>query len=262
MPRAIWSGSISFGLVNIPVKLYSAVRDMGVRFHMLHKGDGTRVKQQLYCPTDDKTIPRSETEKGYEVSPGQYVVVTSEELEALEPKASRMIEMQDFVDMSEIDPIYFEHPYYLVPDEQAKNAYDLLARAMKDSGRVGIGRFVMRGKGYLAAIRPLDGMIVLETMRYADEVVASSEVKETHEPDEPAERELKMAGQLIDALASGFEPEKYRDEYVDAVRELIDAKAEGKEYVMPPAEAPQGEVVDLMAALEKSLQKARKQKAQ
>lgn len=260
MPRAIWSGAISFGLVNIPVKLYSAVKDKEIHFHMLHKADGTRVKQQLFCPTDDKTIQRSEVEKGYEVSPGHYVIVTADELEALEPKETRMIEMQDFVDMSEIDPIYFEHPYYLVPNEEAKKAYSLLVKAMKDSKRIGIGKFVMRNKEYLAAIRPYEDMIILETMHFAEEIVQSSEVGGIEEQHKPAERELKMAGQLIDTLAADFEPDKYKDEYRDAVHDLIEAKAKGEEYVMPPPPVPEAQVVDLMAALEKSLAKAREQK--
>ena len=260
MPKAIWSGAISFGLVNIPVKLFSAVQDKDIHFHMLHKADGTRVRQQLYCPTDDKTIPRSEVEKGYEVSPGQYVVVTSEELEGLVPKASRMIEMQDFVEMSEIDPIYFQHPYYLVPDEDAKKAYSLLARSMKESKRIGIGKFVMRGKEYLAAIRPYKDMIVLETMHFAEDIVESSEVGGAEDGHKPAERELKMAGQLIDMLASDFEPGKYKDEYREAIHDLVETKAQGKEYVMPAAPVPEAQVVDIMAALEKSLAKAREKK--
>ena len=260
MPRAIWSGSISFGLVNIPVKLYSAVRDREVHFHMLHEEDGQRVKQQLVCPAEDKVVSRSDVVKGYEVSADQYVVVTDDELEALEPKATRMIEMLDFVKISEIDPVFFQHPYYLVPDEQSGKAYGLLLTAMRDSERIGVGKLVMRGKEYLVAIRPYDTMIVLETMHFAEEVVSASEIEEMPEQPEATERELKLAGQIIDALADSFDPARYHDDYRDAVRALIDSKVEGREYVMPPPVEEEGKVIDLMAALEKSLARAREQK--
>jgi len=260
MPRAIWSGSISFGLVNIPVKLYSAVRDREVHFHMLHQEDGQRIKQQLVCPAEDRVVSRSDVVKGYEVSADQYVVVTDDELEALEPKATRMIEMLDFVKISEIDPVFFQHPYYLVPDEQSGKAYGLLLTAMRDSERIGVGKLVMRGKEYLVAIRPYDTMIVLETMHFAEEVVSASEIEEMPEQPEATERELKLAGQIIDALADSFDPARYHDDYRDAVRALIDSKVEGREYVMPPPVEEEGKVIDLMAALEKSLARAREQK--
>lgn len=260
MPRAIWSGSISFGLVNIPVKLYSAVRDREVHFHMLHQEDGQRIKQQLVCPAEDRVVSRSDVVKGYEISADQYVVVTDDELEALEPKATRMIEMLDFVKISEIDPVFFQHPYYLVPDEQSGKAYGLLLTAMRDSERIGVGKLVMRGKEYLVAIRPYDTMIVLETMHFAEEVVSASEIEEMPEQPEATERELKLAGQIIDALADSFDPARYHDDYRDAVRALIDSKVEGREYVMPPPVEEEGKVIDLMAALEKSLARAREQK--
>ena len=259
MPRAIWSGSISFGLVNIPVKLFSAVRDREVHFHMLHKDDGQRVKQQLLCPAEDKVVSRTDVVKGYEVADDQYVVVTDDEPEALEPKATRMIEMLDFVKMSEIDPVYFQHPYYLVPEEQSGKAYGLLVTAMREAGRIGVGRLVMRGKEYLAAIRPYQDMIILETMHFAEDVVSASDIEEMPEQQEPTERELKLAGQIIDTLSDSFDPGKYHDDYRDAVRALIDSKAEGKEYVMPPP-VEEGKVIDLMSALEKSLERAREQK--
>jgi DNA end-binding protein Ku len=258
MPRAIWSGAISFGLVNIPVKLYSAVKDTNIHFHMLHEKDGVRVRQQLVCPLDDEEVDRDEVVKGYEINPDQYVVVSSEELDELAPKASRMIEILDFVGLSEIDPVYYDHPYYLVPDEQAGKAYGLLARSMTDSDRVGIGKFVMRGKEYLGALRPVGGVLVLETMHFADEVAQVSDLdEEMPEATEPSERELKLARQLIDTLAASFEPTKYHDDYKEAVMDLINTKAEGKEYVMPPAVEEGGKVIDLMSALEQSLTRAR-----
>ena len=258
MARAIWSVAISFGLVNIPVKLFSAVRDTNIHFHMLHGKDGVRVRQQLVCPLDDEEVERDEVVKGYEVNPDQYVVVSSEELEDLAPKASRTIEILDFVGLSEIDPLYYQHPYYLVPDEQAGKAYGLLVSSMKDSKRVGIGKFVMRGKEYLGALRPVGEVLVLETMHFADEVVALSDLdEEMPEAAEPSEREMKLAGQLIDTLAASFDPAQYRDDYRESVMDLINAKAEGKEYVMPPPVEEEGKVIDLMAALEKSLSRAR-----
>jgi len=261
MARAIWSGSISFGLVNIPVKLYSAVKDHSVHFHMLHEKDGVRVRQQLVCPLDDEEIDRDEVVKGYEISPDQYVTVTGDELESLTPKASRTIEILDFVGLPEIDPVYYQHPYYLVPDEQAGRPYSLLVAAMEKANRVGISKFVMRDKEYLAALRPVGGVIVLETMHFADEVVQASELEgEMPELKEPTEKELKMAGQLIDMLAGSFDPEQYHDDYREAVMDLVNTKAEGKEYVMPPPVKEEGKVIDIMVALEKSLARAREQK--
>ena len=259
MPRAIWSGSISFGLVNIPVKLFSAVKDREIHFNMLHEKDGQRIKQQLLCPAEDKVVTRAEIVKGYEVGEDQYVVVTDEELAELEPKATRMIEIQDFVKVAEIDLVYFEHSYFMVPNEQSGKAYGLLLGAMKDSERIGIGKVVMRGKEYLTAIRPYGDTIVMETMHFAEEVVEASSIEEMPEMPEPTERELKLAGQIIDTLAADFDPARYHDEYRDAVRDLIKTKSEGKEYVMPPPVA-EAKVIDLMAALEQSLSRAREQK--
>lgn len=257
MPRAIWSGAISFGLVNIPVKLFSATRDMNVHFHMLHEKDGARVRQQLVCSLDGEKLDRDEVVKGYEIEQGRYVTVTADELQGLAPRASRAIEILDFVGLSQIDPAYFVHPYYLVPDEQSARAYTLLLRSMRDSKRVGIAKFVMREKEYLAALRPVEDALVLETMRFTDEVVGLSELAEgMPEAEEPAGRELEMAGRLIEMLAGDFYPGKYGDEYRESVLELIHAKAEGGEYVMPPP-AEEGKVVDIMSALEKSLERAR-----
>jgi DNA end-binding protein Ku len=258
MPRAIWSGSISFGLVSIPVKLYGAVKDHNVHFHMIHEKDGGRVRQQLVCSLDGESLNTDQLVKGYEVSPDRYVTVTPDELRDLAPKASRTIEILDFVGLSQIDPIYYQHPYYLVPDEKAGRAYGLLLRSMKDSGRVGIGKFVMREREYLAALRPVGDVLVLATMHFADEVVRASNLEgEIPDLGEPSERELKMAGQLIDMLAASFEPEKYHDDYRESVMDLIDSKAEGSEYVMP-LPAPEGKVIDIMSALEKSIERARK----
>jgi len=257
MPRALWSGAISFGLVNIPIKMYGATRDKDVHFHMLHKKDGGRVHQLLYCADDDKEITRDEVVKGYEISRDRYVTVTDKELRDIEPKATRAIEITDFVAAAQIDPVYFDRPYYLLPEEQSTRPYALLARAMKDAGKVAIGKMVMREKEYLAAIRPLDGLLLLETMRFADEVVTTGEIGTPEVEKQPTKHELEMAAQLIDTLSGKFDPAKYHPEYREKVMDLIKKKAGGEEIEMPPAPEKPGKVIDLMAALEASLKQAR-----
>ncbi len=260
MPRAIWSGAISFGLVNIPVKLYSAIKDTRVHFNRLHNKDLARVRNQMVCEAEDKVVQSEDVVRGYQVSPDHYVVVGDDELDALEPRATRAIEIVDFIDLKQIDPVYYNHPYYLVPEEEAERPYALLVKALADSGRAGIGKLVMRGKEYLAAIRPVDGLMLMETMHFADAVVDASELGELPKQPEPSERELSMAKELIGALSTDFEPEKYHDTYRDEVMELIREKAEGKAPVLhKPAEEP-GKVIDLMSALEASLSKARQEK--
>lgn len=260
MPRVIWNGSISFGLVNIPVRMFVAVRDMSVHFHLLHARDGTRVHQKLFCPADGEELEHEDTVRGYEISPETYVVVHQDELDALAPKASRTIEILDFVEIEEIDPVYYQHPYYILPEERSAKPYGLLVKALQDSGRVGIGKFVMRNKEYLAALRPVGGLICLETMRFADEVMPVGDIEKFELEQEPSERELAMAMQLIDTLSAGFDPERYHDEYRESVMELIESKAEGQEVaVSAPVEEP-GQVVDLMSALEESLARAKERK--
>ncbi|HZN91726.1 MAG TPA: Ku protein [Myxococcales bacterium] len=252
--RPIWSGSISFGLVNVPVKLLTAVRQKEVHFNLLHKKDGARIKLKRFCTAEDKEVAYEDTDKGYEVSPGRYVALDRKELEKLDPKATRSIEITDFVELSEIDPIFYESTYHLVPDRGADKAYGLLLRAMEDAEKVGIARMVMRTKQYLCAVRPLEHGLVLSTMLYADEVVPHEDVEGLPEKaPRTAERELTMARQLIDSLTVKFDPEKYRDEYREKVLELIEAKAKGEEIKFAPAEK-QAKVVDLMDALRKSLE--------
>jgi DNA end-binding protein Ku len=255
MPRAIWSGAISFGLVNIPVKLYSAVNRKTVRFHQLDREDNQRIQQKRVNPRTGEEVPYENLVKGYELAPERYVIITPEELESLEPQKTRSIDIEDFVELSEIDPIYYDHPYYLVPDKGAGKAYKLLLEAMKDSGKVAIARVVIRSKENLVAIRPLDGLLTMETMLFSDEVIPSDGIEDIPADGEAktSARELEMAKQLIDSLTSDFEPGKYRDEYRDRVLEMIERKAEGEEIVIEaPAEEPQ-KVPDLMAALEASI---------
>jgi DNA end-binding protein Ku len=261
MPRAIWSGAISFGLVNIPVKLYSAVSRKTVRFHQLDSEDNQRIQQKRVNPRTGEEVPYENLVKGYELAPDRYVVITPEELESLEPQKTRTIDIEDFVELSEIDPIYYDHPYYLVPDKGAAKAYKLLLEAMKDAGKVAVARVVIRSKENLVAIRPLDGVLTMETMLFSDEVIPSDGIEDIPADGEAktSARELEMAKQLIDSLTAEFEPDKYRDEYRDRVLEMIERKAEGEEIVIEaPEEEPQ-RVPDLMAALEASIAGAKRQ---
>jgi DNA end-binding protein Ku len=254
VPQAIWTGSVSFGLVTVPVRVVSATRSLDVRFHQLEEGTNARVRQRRVSEQTGEEVPYEKIVKGYELEPGRYVVVDTEELSALAPKASRQIEIEDFVDLVDIDPVYFEQPYFLVPDRDADKAYRLLADVMQEEGKVAIGRFVMRSKESLVAIRAVDGVLVLETMRYADEVLAPDRDESIPEPaTPPTEREMEMARQLVSSLSTTFDPEKYHDEYREELLALIDRKASGEEIVAPEAPEEPAKVLDLMAALEASL---------
>jgi DNA end-binding protein Ku len=256
--RSIWTGSITFGLVNIPVKLFVAVREKNIQFHMLHDQDHVRLQRKMICPKDGKEVHNEHVVKGYEVSPGQYVIIHERELEAAAPKKSKTIEIEDFVALDEIDPVYFDRPYYVVPQEQGTKAYRLLVEAMEKSKKVGIARFVMRAKEYLCALRPQEGALVLETMHFNDEVLPVDEVDGVPQKTKSDERELKMASQLIDSLSTKFKPDKYHDTYREAVQQLIEKKAEGEEVVTQPAmEEKKGRATNLMAALEASLASAK-----
>jgi DNA end-binding protein Ku len=259
MPRAIWSGAISFGLVNIPVKLYSAVSKKTVRFHQIDAESGARVRQKRVGP-DGEEVPYEQIVKGYEIGPDRYVTIAPEELEALEPQKTRTIDIEDFVDLEQIDPIYYDHPYYLAPDTGAAKAYRLLVDAMEDSGKVAVARVVLRSKEHLVAIRPRNGALAMETMLFADEVIPADSLEELAADGDvqTSDRELAMANQLIESLASDFEPEKYRDEYRERVLDLIERKAQGETIVIEEPEAAPKEVPDLMAALEASIASAKK----
>jgi DNA end-binding protein Ku len=259
VPRPIWSGTITFGLVTVPVKLVTATRSQDVRFNQLEEGTGSRIRYRKVSEVTGEEVPNERIVKGYEISPGQYVVVDQEEMDAFAPKATRMIEIEDFVDLDQIDPIFFENPYYLTPDRGAAKPYRLLLDAMADLEKVAVGRFVLRGKEHLVAIRPVGDALCIETMRYADEVVPIDELEGLPEGDvEPTKRELDMAHQLVEALSGEFEPDKYHDEYREQMRELIEKKAAGEEIVAEPLVEEPAKVVDLMAALEASLARAGK----
>ncbi len=261
MARAIWSGSISFGLVSIPVKLHSAVRRKNVRFNQLDRVSGQRVRQKRVAGDDGHEVPYDDIVKGYELPSGEYVIVTDEEMAALDPEAVRTIDISEFVDLAEIDPIFYDSPYFLAPDATTAKPYRLLAEAMEQSQKVGIARFVMRTKQYLAAVRPQDGRLLLSTMVYADELVDPVEVDGFAYLDgvDVSKKELDMAVQLIESLSEDFAPEKHSDDYRTAVLELIERKAVGETEVVPaPVEAGSDTVVDLMAALEASVAEAKK----
>jgi DNA end-binding protein Ku len=261
MPRAIWSGAISFGLVNIPVKLYSAVQRKTVRFHQLDAKDNTRIQQKRVNPQTGREVPYEELVKGYEISPERYVVISPDELESLQPEKTRAIDIEDFVDLEEIDPIYYDHPYYLLPDKGAEKAYALLLESMREANKVAVARVVIRSKENLVAIRPRDGILTMETLLFGDEVISPDSFDER--PDgkdaKATKRELDMAKQLIGSLSNEFDPDKYRDTYRDAVLEMIERKSQGEEIVIQEPEEAPAKVPDLMAALEASIAGAKQQ---
>jgi DNA end-binding protein Ku len=253
MPRSIWGGAISFGLVNVPVKLVSAVSPKDVRFHQLEAKSNARIRQKRVSAETGDEVSFDDIVKGYEIAPDQYVTITPEELETLDPKATKSIDIEDFVNLDQIDPVYYERSYYLVPDAGGAKAYALLVQAMKESGMIAIARMVLRTKQYLVALRALDDVLVIETLYFNDEVVDPDELDGVPHDVDVSDRELKIARQLIESLATDFEPDRYRDEYRERVLDLIEKKAEGQEIVLQPQTEEPAQVVDLMAALEASL---------
>jgi DNA end-binding protein Ku len=257
MARAIWSGTISFGLLNVPVKLYSAVARRGIALREIRESDGARIKHRRVAEGTDEEVPYGEIIKAFEITADRYVPLSKDELEAMAPEKTRAIEVQDFVDLEQIDPIYFDSPYYLGPAEGAEKAYSLLAKAMNESGKVAIARFVFRNKEHLAALRPNNGVLTLTTMRFADEVVSPDELEDVlpEGKQKVAAKEVEMAEQLIDSLTTDFDPGAYRDEYREQLLSLIERKAEGKDVLAAPEveEAQPTKAPDLMAALEESI---------
>jgi DNA end-binding protein Ku len=265
MPRPIWSGSISFGLVNVPVKLFSAVNQQDVRFHQLHQADNARIKQKRVCSLDGEEVPYEEIVKGYEIAPDRYVTIDPEDLAALDPKTTQTIDIEEFVDLDQIDPIYYEHPYYLVPDKRAEKAYTLLTEAMLRSNKVAIARFVMRTKQYLAALRPTGPALLLSTMLYSDEVVSVDRLEGLPEAGDDvsvSDKELAMAESLIASLSvDKFDPDRFHDDYRERVLDLIERKAAGETIEAPVVPDQGGKVLDLMAALEASVKAAKEKRA-
>ena len=260
MARPVWSGTISFGLVNVPVKAFTAVRDHDVHFNQLDKRSGARIRNRKVSEKSGREVDTKDIAMGFEVQKGHYVTFDKDELDELRPASTKAIEVSAFVPLEDVDPIYFERTYWLAPDgEQGKKAYQLLLAAMEDSGRVAIGTVVMRNKQYLAAIRPLDGALAMSTMRFADEVVPRGDIEEIPaRRSRPDPKSLSMATQLIDALAGDWKPEQYHDTYVEELRERIAAREAGEELVAEAEPEPEGaKVLDLMAALEASVQAAK-----
>jgi DNA end-binding protein Ku len=259
MPRAIWTGAISFGLVNVPVKLYSAVQRKGVRFNQLDSEGNVRIQQKRVNPLTGDEVPYERLVKGYEIAPDQYVVIEPGELDALAPHRTRTVDILDFVDLTEIDPVFFDQPYYLAPGAGGAKPYKLLLEAMRETGRVAIGTVVIRNRQAVVAIRPSEGVLQMVTMVYADEVVPADRIDEL--PDETVElteRELDIAKQLIESLGAEWEPGKYRDEYREQVLALIESKAAGEDVAVQPAREDAAPVPDLMAALKASLDAVKK----
>jgi DNA end-binding protein Ku len=261
MARAIWSGAISFGLVNVPVKLFSATSPKAVRFHQISGKTGARIKQKRVDSSTGEEVSFEDIVKGYELSPDHYVLIDPDELDALDPKATRTIDIEDFVDLDQIDPIYYDHTYYLAPATGGAKPYRLLLDAMRASGKVAIGRIVLRTKQQLCALRPVEGgdqgesVLALSTMLFGDEVLTPDRLDDLDEVQETetTDRELGMAQQLIDTLSSEFDPGRYKDEYRDRVLALIERKASGEAIAAAPQAEEETPAPDLMAALEASL---------
>jgi DNA end-binding protein Ku len=261
MARPIWTGTISFGLVTVPVKLYSAVSRKTVRFHQLHENTGARIQQKRVDPQTGEEVPYDEIVKGYEIAPDRYVIVKPDELEALDPKKTRTIDIEDFVDLDDIDPIFYDHPYYLAPGPGGAKPYRLLLDAMRETGKVAVARVVIRSKENLVAIRPMDDVLAMTTMIFADEVVDVEKLDDIPDPDEVSttDRELAIAKQLVESLAGDFEPGKYHDAYREEVLAMIERKAAGEEIAVQPVTEDAGAPVpDLMSALKASLDAVRK----
>jgi DNA end-binding protein Ku len=259
VPRAIWSGAISFGLVNVPVKMYSATSPKTVRFHQLSAKTGTRIKQKRVDPSTGEEVSFEDIVKGYELSPERYVLIQPEELEALDPKATKTIDIEEFVDLADIDPIFYDHSYYLAPAAGGAKAYHLLLQAMRDSGKVAIGRVVIRSRQQLCALRPIGEALGLSTMLFGDEVLSPDRLDELDAlgDAEASQRELKMAEQLIDSLSADFDPTRFTDDYRARVIDLIERKAAGEEIAVQPEAEDDSPAPDLMAALEASLAEVR-----
>lgn len=261
MARATWSGSISFGLVSVPVKLYPATRPQTVHFNQLEDKTGARVRYQKVSDKTGKELDNEDIVKGYELTNGKYVTFTDEELDELAPEGTRTIDIEDFVDIVDIDPMHFDTPYWAAPSgDGASKPYALLAKAMEKSGRIGVGRFVMHTKQHLAAIRPVDGSLAVETMLFPDEVVAAKDIDGLPSRANVTDRELKAAQQLIDSLTDDWKPNRYHDTHREELLDRIERKAKGEEITVEPeeGEGEGAEVLDLMAALEASVEAQRK----
>jgi DNA end-binding protein Ku len=259
----MWKGTLTFGLVSVPVKLYSAVTQRSVRFHQLHATDHARIVQQRVCSAEGEEVPFGEIVKGYEIAPGRHVVIEAEEFAALEPAFTRAIEVEDFVQLEEIDPILFDRPYFLVPNRGGARPYRLLLETMRDTGKVAIGRVVLRSRQQLVAIHPREEVLVMTTMNFGDEIQRVADLYELQEDQvEVGEHELEVAHRLVESIARPFDIANYRDTYREALLDLIDRKAGGEQVVLePPARDLPLEAPDLMSALEASIEQVHARRA-
>lgn len=251
MAASVWSGYLTFGLISLPVRLYSGARSSGISFNMLHREDGARVKQQLVCSADGQVIERSDTVKGYEFRKGEYIIIEPEEIKKIEPKTAKTMEILEFVKTSDVDPVYFESSYYMIPEEAGRRPYALLTKALEESEYVAVAKLTMHNREYTVFLRPHEGGMMLHTMYYSEEV---RKVEGFGAPDvELKDAEVKIAHQLIDALAADWDPDKYHDDFQENLKKMIETKLEGgtvTEVEKPRKLAP---VVDLMSALKQSL---------
>jgi DNA end-binding protein Ku len=257
MPHSLWTGSLSFGLVNVPVMLVTAVKDRDLHFRQLHEKDGSPIETQRWCPEDDAEVPYEEVTRSYECDDGTEVMISDLELEAIEPRRTRTIDIEQFVDLAEVDPIYFDHPYFLLPasaDDGATRAYKLLTEVMGQTDRAALGRFVMRAKEYLAIVRVRDGALTLTTMLFADEVRATKDVDgATQKSHKPTSKQLTAAVAVIEELSCDWDPEKYKDRYRARLKSVVQRKRKGQTVKAPDAVKQPSPVPDLMAALEQTL---------
>jgi len=258
--HTVWKGAISFGLVNIPVRMFTATEDKDIKFRYLHKACNTPLNYKKYCPSCNVDVSEDDIVRGYEYEPGHFVILTEADFESVKGESkNKSIEILDFVNLSEIDPVYFDKTYYLSPQDTGSKAYNLLRQAMNDTGKIAIARVTIRSKETLAALRVYKNALVMETLFYADEVRPTEQIPGLPAITETNAKELDIAVKLIDNLTTKFEPEKYTNEYNTALTELIRKKVEGKEIKVAP-EAPKQNVIDLMEALKASLQEASRKK--
>ena len=251
MAASVWSGYLTFGLISMPVRLFSGARSSGISFNMLHRPDKQRVKQQYYCPADNQVVDRSDIVKGYEFRKGEYIVIEPEEIKKIEPKTAKTMEILEFVKASEVDPVYFESSYYMLPEEAGRRPYALLTKALEESEYVAIAKLTMHNREYTVFLRPHEGGMMLHTMYYEEEV---RKVEGFGAPDvDLKDAEVKVAHQLIDALADEWDPKKYQDDFQENLKKLIEAKLEGGEVAEVEKPKKLAPVIDLMAALKQSL---------
>ncbi|HET8978114.1 MAG TPA: Ku protein [Solirubrobacteraceae bacterium] len=262
MARSLWTGTLSFGLVNVPVALVSAVRDVDFHFHQIHEKDAAPIEVQRFCSEEDVEVPWEEITHAYELKDGGQVIVSDLELQAIEPRRTRTIDIEQFVDLADVDPIYFDHPYFLVPaaeDDGSIRAYRLLTEVMSQTDRAALGRFVMRAKEYMAIVRHREGALTLTTMRFADEVRATKDVDAaTQKSHKPTKKQLDAAVAVIEELSCEWEPEKFKDRYRARLKRVVDRKRKGETIKVPEAAQTPSPAPDLMAALEQTLEQLQK----